>query len=644
MFVTSREQKLIQSFLRRERLTISEMMELTGTSRRTLYRDLEKLQQSLPEAIELKTSEEGYYLAGDLTELTRAHELVEYSVIERLYGELLLLIENRASILSLTEHFGVSQPTVTSDLRQIEQTLLESELVLEREHGLRIRGKEENIRSVLVSSLFNSSTIQEIISGTFTNNRVLELLDSEKFVQAQKGFEQLELPSGMTDKIRVLMQLFLTVVLLRIEEGYSLELEKVRQPSKQALSFVNQLLTKLSVTNFRISEILYLASIYDVLYFGFGREILFMEKFDTDFSYKIRQLIAQVSSTLNIEFSKDDRLYGLLYAHLKGTDVLPALFSEKQNDFVKKIANDNAKIFQAVKKELTAVFKKRFSDVEFAFVTLHFVATLERSDLVLPLRAALVTSRGRISCEFLMSSLRKNFPFLRKIDLIQSSKSVDKNQYDVIFTTEKELDYLYVSRDLDQKNLDEIRHKLRIIQQNIDPSSSEEPQKSFVNLNELFKVGNKLLASFEVTAIKNRADLTDVVKQVVKDVNVKDSGSLVSLLKDRFEETHLAIPETQLALLHGVHSSVNAPLFKIYDLSQSIEVIAMNRQPLEVKRILLLLSPPEVPEDVAYLLGKISSSIIENKLYTSIYNSGNYDIVSELLRKIITDSIRTYGE
>jgi mannitol operon transcriptional antiterminator len=138
--------------------------------------------------------------------------------------------------------------------------------------------------------------------------------------------------------------------------------------------------------------------------------------------------------------------------------------------------------------------------------------------------------------------------------------------------------------------------------------------------------------------------LTDVVKQVVNDVNVKGSQSLVSLLKDRFEETHLAIPETQLALLHGVHSSVNAPLFKIYDLSQSIEVIAMNRQPLEVKRILLLLSPPEVPEDVAYLLGKISSSIIENKLYTSIYNSGNYNIVSELLRKIITDSIRTYGE
>ena len=138
--------------------------------------------------------------------------------------------------------------------------------------------------------------------------------------------------------------------------------------------------------------------------------------------------------------------------------------------------------------------------------------------------------------------------------------------------------------------------------------------------------------------------MTDVVKQVVNDVNVKDSQSLVSLLKDRFEETHLAIPETQLTLLHGVHSSVNAPLFKIYDLSQSIEVIAMNRQPLEVKRILLLLSPPEVPEDVAYLLGKISSSIIENKLYTSIYNSGNYDIVSELLRKIITDSIRTYGE
>lgn len=89
--------------------------------------------------------------------------------------------------------------------------------------------------------------------------------------------------------------------------------------------------------------------------------------------------------------------------------------------------------------------------MEITFVTLHFVSTLERSDLVLPLRSALVSNRGRISCEFVMSNLRKNFPFLKKIDLIQNSVKVVKSQYDVIFTTEKEFDYLYINPMLDQK-------------------------------------------------------------------------------------------------------------------------------------------------------------------------------------------------
>ncbi|MCE2141023.1 DeoR family transcriptional regulator, partial [Streptococcus thermophilus] len=138
MFLTSREQKLIHTFLKRGTLTIPEMMEITGTSRRTLYRDLNNLQKSLPEEISLQTSEEGYFIKGDIKQLSQAHELVEYTMTERLYGEILLLIENKASILSLTDYFGISQPTVTNDLRQLEQTLLENEISLIRERGLKI--------------------------------------------------------------------------------------------------------------------------------------------------------------------------------------------------------------------------------------------------------------------------------------------------------------------------------------------------------------------------------------------------------------------------------------------------------------------------------------------------------------------------
>jgi mannitol operon transcriptional antiterminator len=656
MLVTSREQKLINAFLKAGVLSVAEMMELTGTSRRTLYRDLDKLQKTLPAGISLRNADAGYFLAGDLSQLETARELVEFSATERLYGELMLLIDGQASIASLTEKFGISQPTATSDLRQIEQTLLENDLMLDREKGLKILGHEENIRAILVASFSNSCSIQDALAGQFSSHKLFSLLDLSKFEQSKAAFEQMEQLEGMTDKTRVLMQFFLTATFLRLGRGHSVSTNMMKRPSKQALSFVNQLLTGLSATYeltddsvsnlraFTIAEITYLAGVYDVLYFGFGREVLFMEKFDTDFSYKIRQLIERVSSDLEIEFSKDDRLYGMLYAHLKESDVLPPLFHEKQNDFVKKIEQDNTRIFKAVQLALVSIFDRRFADMEFAYVTLHFVATLERSDLVLPLTAALVTSRGRISCEFLMSNLRKNFPFLKKIKLVQSSSKVDSSKYDVIFTTEKALDYLYVNRNLEQKNLDDIRHQLRTIQQKTKISKNETQEKNIVNLNQVFTAGNQIIDRFSITELDNQAELTATVNQVVNCVNSNDPFDLAKLLKERFEETHLAIPDTKIALLHGLHASIDAPLFQIYNLSQEIEVVAMNRKKIKVNRVLLLLSPPSVPDYVAYLLGKISSSIIENKLYTTIYDSGNEAIVSELLRQIIAESIKKYGE
>lgn len=120
------------------------------------------------------------------------------------------------------------------------------------------------------------------------------------------------------------------------------------------------MVSKLDNIVFTISEITYLSVVYDVLYFGFGRDILFMEKFDSNLSYKIRKLIDKVSNELEIQFSKDDKIYGLLYAHLKETDLLPDLFSEKQSTFIEQVKSNNVKIYSAVEKILPLVFEKSF--------------------------------------------------------------------------------------------------------------------------------------------------------------------------------------------------------------------------------------------------------------------------------------------
>lgn len=63
---------------------------------------------------------------------------------------------------------------------------------------------------------------------------------------------------------------------------------------------------------------------------------------------------------------------------------------------------------------------------------------------------------------------------------------------------------------------------------------------------------------------------------------------------------------------------------------------------MSVNRILFLTAPQSIDEIYNYILGKISSSIIENTLYTTIYSSGNYDIIYELLSKIIGESFTKY--
>ena len=70
---------------------------------------------------------------------------------------------------------------------------------------------------------------------------------------------------------------------------------------------------------------------------------------------------------------------------------------------------------------------------------------------------------------------------------------VVKSQYDVIFTTEKEFDYLYINPMLDQKNLDDIRHQLRHIQQKSRTLTIDsKEQRNFLNLNDLFTTGNEI--------------------------------------------------------------------------------------------------------------------------------------------------------
>lgn len=68
----------------------------------------------------------------------------------------------------------------------------------------------------------------------------------------------------------------------------------------------------------------------------------------------------------------------------------------------------------------------------------------------------------------------------------------------------------------------------------------------------------------------------------------------------------------------------------------------MDRTTIELKRILLLLAPEPLSWENELLLGKISSSIIDNDLNTEIYRSGTKAIVLQLLSALFVEETTTF--
>ncbi|WEV60977.1 PRD domain-containing protein [Streptococcaceae bacterium ESL0729] len=649
MMMTDREQKLIEALKKSEVLTIDDMLSVTETSRRTLYRDLESIQETLSEiGLILRREKDGYSLEGDLEKLSPSKSIKILDARERrLVIITLLLLENRL-INELLGILGITKPTLTKDLKFIEEVLNINGASLKRGKKLSISCNVDIKRKILVGIIFETTSPLEFFkfNDEKIDNPILILLDMKKVQTINQAFQNvnLELP----DRVELIIRLyFLSMIII---PG---TLEQVGRASNDALKINGEISSNLP---FKITENdrMYLSQIIDLAYdrdtFG-----LFMSgRINTDFSYKISKFINLMSQEFSIDFERDRKLFDLLKAHMRMTLLLPTFLENVQDrQLISQIKDENEEIFLAVGRNLKKIFERSFSMREIAYITLHLVSTLERSGNVLPLRSLLITSSGIVTTELLSRSIRTQFPFVKEIDIIQATKvsSCNLYEYDVLFSTEDlecQFDYIKINEILDVRNFGEISVKLREIQRTVKRKSLP-PKKirTFSDFSEFFRISSDILENFKLGKIygaTNLYELTNIVGEMLSPEVSADGESLSKLIYDRFQKTPFGIPETNMALLHGASDIVKKPHFEILDIDQAIELLGMDKKKIKATRVIVFLAPKEISEVTRSLLGKISSSIIENKLYMAIYNSGNYDVIYELLNQIITDSLREYED
>lgn len=646
MLLTKREEQLMKAFLQVGKLSLKEMADILQVSSRTVYRTLSDLTDFLVEhEIDLVKDGKKYYLVGDLSALEDYKTLDSYSPSQRLELMTYQLLTSQDVITNeqFQEQFLVSNVTVIQDIAVIEKRLADFDLCLVRHKGYGIEGTISQKRRLLAILLANAISIQDFWQDEYVH---YPSLIKEVVEESRRAFESHQTVLGEIDS--KLKQLLIILLSLADNQG---ELDHRVGVSKEALDFSQKVFMCLAQSSKRfysIQEIIFFATVLDELIIKRQEVPLFRETFDSSFYYNISQLIDSVSRFTKIDFIKDRLLFPLLFNHIRLSLAVPMLFPDHTTTNVAYLATQkNPFLHRLVSLVMQDIFPTYLhNEYEYELVTLHFASSLRRSPDIYPIRLLLVTDERPLTTSVLVSKIKNIAPFVEWID-VQSTTNLPQlnlEDYDYCLTTKllPQGGIDLISTFPNTEEILDLQETLQAIQENRTVLIREDiREERYYDLQAYLTASSQLLQSFSLTHLGQQSSFEEAVRAIVEELDyVDDRPYLVEKLLSRFSVSPLAIPQTNLALIHTQSSQVTRSQFVITELENSVSALSMNNQQEEVRRILVMLTPIGEGEEVRDLMTAISQSIIENKLYTEIYRTGNQEIIYQLLNSIFTETIK----
>ncbi|EMP69696.1 HTH domain-containing protein [Streptococcus ratti] len=646
MLLTKREEQLLKAFQGYGKLSIKQIADLLKVSQRTVYRVISDLTKSLSSInISIIKEDRHYFLVGELENLADFHYLDNYEQYERLnlITYKLLLASDSITNEQLQADFKVSNVTIIQDIAEIEKRLADFDVYLERNKGYQLLGGRNALRRLLAVLLTNNISVSDFWTGKYGH---FTDIGSDKLETAKQIFQasQTDLP----DLDAKMCEFFIILLAL---SGWQDNEAAGHNISKAALDFSQKIYTEFSKeTNqfYSIQEILYYASVLDELVIKRQETPLFHEKFDSAFFYNISNLIDKVSLYTKINFAKDKTLFHFLFNHIRLNLAVPQMFEDKSNIHIAhEVVQKNEHLHRVVSLLVQDIFPKYLQrESEYELITLHFASSLRRSPDIYPIRILLLTDERPLARELLITRIKTIAPFVDKIVVktLAQYQDSDQNYYNCVLATNpvKEADIKVISIYPNTKEMVQLQDYLQEVQahQKIILRNEKTDAKGY-NLQNYFLATQQLLREFSYQMIDNPVSFEMTVPQVVDTIDaVSDKSYLADKLLRRFAVSPLAIPETNLALLHTQSSKVETSCFKIYDLKNPVTALSMNYQEEKVSRILVMLTRLDESQEMRDLMTAISQSIIENHLYTEIYKTGNKDIIYQLLNQIFTEKIK----
>jgi len=692
MYVSARDRFILDLLIQHpEGVTIREIAHSLQVSERTIHRDLTSFDSLLhPYEITLeKITGKGIFLKGSKEQMNQfTQDLQEAKHFDFLPEQRHVIIICKLlesfeplKLQSLATDLNVTVATISNDLDRVDDWLLKYQLTLEKRRGFGVQlvGNESSKRkaiSGLLSENFDETDIlhyirrqlptQESDLSESIAGQLLGFINVEKLKKVEGAVEKISrsIDYRIADSAYIALVVHLTLAIERIVKGENISINsklakhlKDKKEYALAKNLAKELEHAFSL-HIPEAEIGYITMHLRGAKLRQDNQVLFTED-NLDTAMIAKKLIHEVSEQVHTDLVGDTSLYQGLIAHLD-----PALYRLKQgmhihNPLQEKIQLNYPDLFSTVKQAFKSVLTDMIiPDEEIGFLVLHFGSSIEREGNRRTHRAVVICSSGIGSSKMISSRLQNEFPNITEVKnrSVFDLDDIANDELDLVISTiplvDHAVDYVQVNPFLTEDDVRKIQDYIER-REHYDAVSTvpllkpkkeqrKQPKQNHAQvistLNEMQQSLTstiQLLKHFHIYQGDPNLNLWENVTKVIS--NLKDQKLLTNVyevtesLKKRTDLSGLGIPQTQLALFHARNDHVVAPIFVVHELSQPIQIKAMDGHNIDAKRVLIMLGSTNMSENEAKILSEISGMIIENDESTTLFQYGSEEALANFI-------------
>lgn len=462
--INKRQKKLLELLLENQDFKpVKHYAELLTVSVRTLYKDLNQLENILPQNVAVleKTPRKGVFLKSHLTLYEVLKEIIPTNVMvnqspffRQITIARQLLVQNKiVTYQELSEKFLVSKTSISNDIERIQQVTKNSKIDIYSDHnGTKVVGKESDIQKAIkdyvyfiVSRIDNSSNfrmqfpreVDYFLMEKSVTHQVLRIVQEDHSSTI----------NHLSDNYFQSLVLSISILMMRAQQNFHME-KKNYLLSENIASLTTYFLAKNLAERLQaLSSVVLSKNDFDYLnkqLIAHGLEPN-LEELDAKVKYEtiVKEVIVEMSKSLKIDLTNDEKLFTNILYHLLSMIYRLKMDMPIKNPLLEEIKNSYSILYSTtwfVLSKYEAKLSIQFNEDEIAFFAIHFQGAIDRSSD--SHRILIVCPTGIGTSELIANRLKKVlFPHdtlevvsirtlyqsnLSKVDMIISSVNLEK--------------------------------------------------------------------------------------------------------------------------------------------------------------------------------------------------------------------------